>query len=322
MNKKNARNRLIVWSIIAVMLLGVFFNSMSSRNGFYNMFGFINMGRDDRDFDYNHKLDKINEWSVDANNISDINIDLTVDDVLIQTTDEKDIKIIEKSNYKLNKNEYLQVSDDNKVLDIYRDSKFLAKINNISFFNNKIRAVEIYIPKEYYSNLLVKNDVGDIKILSNLNLKNISINQHVGEVSIREDINCDKFTSKSDTGNIEGKNINAKEYNIKAAIGDIDFKGISGKGRVESNVGDINCEIDKIDGNIDIKSNVGDVDLYIKESLSFGLDAKSNVGDIDSNFQFTNYNKEKRELKANIGENTSNTIKIKSDVGDISIYKK
>ncbi|MGX4599188.1 DUF4097 family beta strand repeat-containing protein [Faecalimicrobium sp. JNUCC 81] len=296
MSRKNAKFRIVIWSIITVVLIGLFVGGISLRN--------------------EDNLSKTNEWTVKVDNLKDININLTRDDLVIKTTKDKNIKIVESSNYEISEREQLKVSEESNSLNIYRDNKMLGWI---SFGRSKLRRIEIYIPENYKENLIVNNNVGDIDVLSNLNLENFEIYQNVGDLNIEEDISCNSFYGKLDVGNIDSRIINTKEYNIKASVGDIDIKGLSGKGSIKSNVGDIRCEIDKIDGNIDIKSNVGDVEVYISENSSFDIDAKSNVGDVDSNFPA---NIDSKTLKSSIGTDISGTIKVKSNVGDININKK
>ncbi|WP_042272777.1 DUF4097 family beta strand repeat-containing protein [[Clostridium] dakarense] len=296
MGSKNAKLRLVIWSIITVILISLFVGGISLRNG--------------------DNLGKTNEWTVKSDSLKNIKINLTRDDLVIKTTKDKDIKIVESSNYKINKREQLNISEENNSLNIYRDNKMLEWI---SFGRFKLRRIEIYIPENYKENLIVNNHVGDIDVLSNLNLENFEIYQNVGDLNIEGDISCNSLSAKLDVGNIDSRIINTKEYKFKASVGDIDIKGISGKGSIKSNVGDVRCEVDKIGGNIDIKSNVGDVDLYISENLSFDLDAKSNVGEVDSNFQA---NIDGKRMKSSVGTDISGTVKVKSDVGDISINKK
>lgn len=296
MSRRNAKFRLIIWSIITVMLVSLFVGGISLKN------------RDD--------LSKTNEWTVNTDSLKDIKINLTQDDLVIKTTKEKDIKIVESSNYEISKREQLKISEESNSLNIYRDNKTLGWI---SFGRFKSRSIEIYIPEAYKENLIVNNNAGEVDVLSNLNLDYFEIYQNVGNLNIEGNISCNKFFAKLDVGSMDSKIINTKEYNIKASVGAIDIEGLSGKGSVNSSVGEIRCTIDKIDGNIDIKSSVGEVDLYISENLSFDIDAKSNVGEVDSYFQ---ENIDGKRIKSSVGTDISGTIKVRSDVGDININKK
>lgn len=313
MSRKNAKFRLAMWSVVTVVLISLFVGGLSLKHGFSNMFNIIQIGAFHKD------LNKINEWTVKADNLQNIIVDLKVDDIIIRTTEDKDIKIVESSNYELNKKEELKISEEGKTVKIYRDHKIL---NGISFGQNKSKRIDIYIPETYKENLSVNNNVGDIEVLSNLNLDKFDISQNVGDLSIEGDISCNNFSAKSSTGSMEAAIINTKEYDIKASVGDIEFNGLSGKGTVKAATGDINCGIDRIDGDISIDSKVGDVEVNIADGLSFELDAKCNVGDIDSDFPITTSNKDGREVMSSIGEHTSSTIKLRSDVGDMEINRK
>lgn len=316
MGRKNAKFRLAIWSVVTVVLISLFVGGLSSRHNAYGIFNVIQIGGIGNS---SKNLNKINEWTIKTDNLKDIRVDLTVDDVVIRTTEEKDMKIVESSNYKLSEKEKLKISEESKDVKIYRNHDILS---GLSFGRNKTRRLDIYIPETYKANLSVDNNVGDIDVLSNLNLDQFNISLDVGDLSIEGDISCNNFSAKSSTGNIEASIINTKQYDIKSSVGDIDFTGLSGKGTIKASTGDINCGIDRIDGNINIDSKVGDVEVRVADGLSFELDAKCSVGDLDSDFPITTSKKDGKEVMASVGENGSSIMKIRADIGDIDISKK
>ena len=313
MGRKNAKFRLAMWSVVTVVLISLFVGGLSSSYGLYNIFNVVQIGT------HSKKLSKTNEWIIKADGLQDINVDLTVDDIIIRTSGDKDIKIVESSNYKLSEKEELKISENSKSVSIYRDNKVLG---GLSFGQNKLRRIDIYIPENYKESLSVNNNVGNIDVLSNLDLDQFVISQNVGDLNVEGDISCNNFTAKSSTGNIDVGIVNTKEYEIKSSVGDIDLRGLSGKGTIKAATGDINCGIDRIDGDISIDSKVGDVEVSVVDGLSFELDAKCSVGDINSDFPVTTSKKDGKEVMSSIGENISSTMKIRSDIGDIDINRK
>lgn len=313
MRNKNSKFRLVIWSVVTLILISLFVGSIKSNTRFLNIFNLIQIR------DNNSYIGKSNEYTVESANLENININLTQDDIILKTTTDKDIKIVESSNYKISENEKLKISEQSKSIDIYRNNEIL---DWISFGNLESRRIEIYIPENYKENLSLNNNVGDVDILSDLNLKSFKVSQDVGDLNIKGNINCNDFSSKSSTGSIKAKIINTKKYTFKASIGDIDIEGISGKGTIKSSTGDISCGIDKIDGNINVISKVGDIDLYIEESLRFDINTNHKVGEIKSDFPVILSNKDNKEVMSYNQEDTLNTLTLENEVGDISITKR
>ena len=241
------------------------------------------------------ELTEENQYTSKLENIKSIKLDVTVDDIIIEESNDKDIKIIEKSNHKLEDNEKLQINIKDEKLAISRnDKKFILGRNNIN------RRLEIYLPKGYNNSLIVENNVGDIKINSDLKLDKLSISQNVGDLELDSKIECNNF-------------------NFKNSTGDIEIKSIKGNGDIDYKVGNIECYLEGITGDVSIESATGDIDVSINKDSSFILDSKYSLGDLDTNIKLDNCNTGEKSLSGNYGKNAKHILKLKTNVGDLNI---
>ena len=121
--------------------------------------------------------------------------------------------------------------------------------------------IEVYLPSAYQDGIVIKNDVGDIKV-SNLNLSLLSIDADVGDIKL---------------DNIEGK------LDIKADVGDVEVKNvtITKNSSIENNVGDIMIKHIN-DVKIDSDTDIGDEVIKVNnKSSNITLKLRNDVGDIE-----------------------------------------
>ncbi|MGL5313665.1 MAG: DUF4097 family beta strand repeat-containing protein [Peptostreptococcaceae bacterium] len=306
------RNRgiliIVLCIVLIVFLVGVLFNN-TNRGISVGNFSFINIG--------NTKLTEEDKYNASLENVKTIKLETTVDDIIIEEGNEKDIQIIEKSNYKLDENEKLKISNNDDTLEIVRnDKKIIASKININ------RRLEIYLPKDYNGTLLLDNNVGDIKINCDLKLDKLSISQDVGDLKLSSNIECTNFNSKNNVGDTKIENLVCEEYSIKTSTGDIDINGIAGFGKIDGKIGNVDCTLNKISGDISITATTGDVDILVSGSESFILDSKSNVGDIETNINLDNCKTSQKSLSGSYGKDATYNMIVETNVGDIKIDTK
>lgn len=313
MSKKNAKIRIVLWSLVAIILSMFLFDNIFSRKNHFSISPFKFFSINISNNDGSNNLKHIQEYTANINNASDIEFNLGVDEIIIKSTSEDKIKIIEKSNYKLEKDEKLKISDGNKVVNISREGK------KINVGENRYRYLEVYLPESYGKNLSIKSSVGDVVIENGLNLGRLSINQGVGDLKIKGEMSLNELIASSNTGDMNIGKLNTESYDIKGKIGDISIKSIAGKGNIKVTTGEISCGIESMSGDVYISSKTGDVDLDVKNNLNCNLDAKCKVGDIDIDIKLNDYNGSKNNVNAVIGEKANYNLKVDSSVGDIEI---
>ena len=320
MRNSNSKLRIVIWSVITVVLIGLLINC-TSNSKFY-IFDRLSNRIDVRSFGiFKHlsqgEIKEINEYKSNIDDIKEIKFDLSIDTVIVSESNEKYVKIIEKSNYKLENDEKIKISKNGNTIEVSRN-----EINVRKNFNNIYRTVEIYLPKDYRNNLVLNNKLGDIYIESPFNLEKLEINQKIGDLNINSNIVCNEFISHMATGDIDIAHIYTTKYYIQTNVGDIDIKGLNGFGDIKSNIGDIECNIDEIDGDIYIESNTGDIDIFLNKDCNFNLNAKYNIGDFDTDLEFRDFKQNKKNIIAKVGDNPSNNINIKCNIGDLEINSK
>ncbi|WP_282192383.1 DUF4097 family beta strand repeat-containing protein [Romboutsia ilealis] len=320
MRNSNSKLRIVIWSVITVVLIGLLINC-TSNSKFY-IFDRLSNRIDVRSFGiFKHlsqgEIKEINEYKSNIDDIKEIKFDLSIDTVIVSESNEKYVKIIEKSNYKLENDEKLKVSKNGNTIEVSRN-----EINVRKKFNNIYRTVEIYLPKDYRNNLVLNNELGDVYIESPFNLEKLEINQNTGDLNINFNIVCNEFISHVATGDIDIANIYVTKYYIQTNVGDIDIKRLNGFGDIRSNIGDIECNINEIGGDIYIESNTGDVDIFLNKDCNFNLNAKYNIGDFDTDLEFGDFKQNKKNIIAKVGDNPFNNINIKCNIGDLEINSK
>ena len=215
----------------------------------------------------------------DINNIKNIKTDFNASDLIITENNEDNIKVIVKSNKTLKNKKYINAEIKSDTLSI-KDFNNKSNRNILGISSGYYLQVEIKIPKSYKENITINNIVGDITFDSDLNLNDLYIDVKTGDIDI------DKF---------------------------------SGKGSIESKVGDITCNIENLDGDLRIESKVGDVELYINKNLSFIFEVNNSVGDLDIGLKFNNVSQSSDSFVGEYGENPVNNINANVKTGDISI---
>ena len=131
--------------------------------------------------------------------------------------------------------------------------------------------ISVYLPKNEYNALNIKNDTGDTEIPGGISFKNIDISSKTGDF-VCSAPSSESIAIKSDTGDINLINSSADNFVISASTGDISIESISCSGNIEissdtgeKDISDCTCK------NLIISSNTGDVSLknvISKEKLS------------------------------------------------------
>lgn len=168
-----------------------------------------------------------------------------------------DIEILEGTEYAI---EYC-VSDGEFTYEV-KEGQLVINQDCDEFVHNILGGhngadIKIYIPADSNSNIkniYIENDVGDVKILGSFNDATISIENNVGDIDIEGEILA---------------NINV-ENNVGDIKVDIDTKESVYKFELNTDVGDVRSsgevtDIKYAQYTIDIDANVGDVDVTIEK---------------------------------------------------------
>ena len=252
------------------------------------------------------KLKIVSENTLSLKNITDINLQLDVDDVsFLENENSNEIKIIEKCTRDLSKEEQLKINVENNKINIHRNSN----LNINSLGKSFSRQVLIYLPSTYKNDLNLKLSLGNIDFDYNLNLNKLNLNLTTGSVNIK-DLKCNSFILEGRTGDFSIDNLICEEYDISLNTGSINVSDISGKGYINNTVGNIKSGISNMTGDTEISSSTGDIEVNILKEFDFIINSSCDIGEIKNDFK-----------ENSIGKNPKYTLIIDCGIGNIKINK-
>lgn len=252
------------------------------------------------------KLKIVSENTLSLKNITDINLQLDVDDVsFLENENSNEIKIIEKCTRDLSKEEQLKINAENNKINIHRNSN----LNINSLGKSFSRQVLIYLPSTYKNDLNLKLSLGNIDFDYNLNLNKLNLNLTTGSVNIK-DLKCNSFILEGRTGDFSIDTLICEEYGISLNTGSINVSDISGKGYINNTVGNIKSGISNMTGDTEISSSTGDIEVNILKEFDFIINSSCDIGEIKNDFK-----------ENSIGKNPKYTLIIDCGIGNIKINK-
>lgn len=252
------------------------------------------------------KLKIVSENTLSLKNITDINLQLDVDDVsFLENENSNEIKIIEKCTRDLSKEEQLKINAENNKINIHRNSN----LNINSLGKSFSRQVLIYLPSTYKNDLNLKLSLGNIDFDYNLNLNKLNLNLTTGSVNIK-DLKCNSFILEGRTGDFSIDTLICEEYGISLNTGSINVSDISGKGYINNTVGNIKSGISNMTGDTEISSSTGDIEVNILKEFDFIINSSCDIGEIKNDFK-----------ENSIGKNPKYTLTIDCGIGNIKINK-
>lgn len=258
MLRRVLKMRIVFFIILIIVLMGVLVRGI-------NLFGFGSSDESSNpSWAYKNKLER--KENIDG--VNSIVFKLDVGEAILKTTDKDEIAVVERSNKNLKKHKLIIDKTNNELT-------FREPTNRIAIFNfgtNNKKVVEISLPKKYQDKLYLYSDVGNIKIKSDLNLKELELESDVGKVIVEGNIKADIFKSNSDAGDTKIARLEAKKFDIRSDVGKVIVESALGKGKVESDVGDVIFNFERIEGDSDFRTDVGKVILNINKDETFNLE--------------------------------------------------
>lgn len=281
---------------LSLSLVFIFVNIHTSEKEVFNL-NFTNS---------KDKLKIVSENTLSLENITDINLQLDVDDVsFLENENSNEIKIIEKCTRDLSKEEQLKINVENNKINIHRNSN----LNINSLGKSFSRQVLIYLPNTYKNDLNLKLALGNIDFGYNVNLNKLNLNLTTGNVNIK-DLKCNSFLLEGRTGDFSIDTLICEEYGISLNTGSINVSNIYGKGYINNTVGNIKSGISNMTGDTEISSSTGDIEVNILKEFDFIINASCDIGEIKTDFK-----------ENSIGKNPKYTLTIDCGIGNIKINK-
>lgn len=312
MNRTIIKILIGIWVIIAVGLTSFLVYAIRYSKSSGESFGFFQWR--------NVSVSTVQkDESVPLNNFNKINVDFSSEDIIVQTTDESNLRVVQKGATKLKEGDKFTINKDNNNIIIKRTaSNIVHSIFNFGYFGEKI---EVYIPKSYNKDLDIQSSSGNVIFNSDINLNNISCTARSGNLQLNGNITGNDVNLKSSSGNISVEALMSKIYKVNTSSGNIHIDSLSGSGEVAVSSGDVKINYTDIKEYSNVSTHSGNVNLSIPKGLSFEFNGKCSSGDINSNFDLNYKNKRGNEATAQVGSGPYKKINVKTSSGNIDIFE-
>lgn len=151
--------------------------------------------------------------------------------------------------------------------------------------------ITITLPESELDEATIKNEIGQIHV-SDLNCKNGSLKNGVGEFQIENSNFTDSLSFDNGVGDFVAKNCTTGSVELKNGIGELNLKNCVTDGdiTIENGIGEINLVLDTYGYlyEIDTQNGIGEIDID-DNSRGFGeskytIKAKNGIGEINVEF--------------------------------------
>jgi lia operon protein LiaG len=202
-----------------------------------------------------------------------------------------------------------------EITTVRRDGKRWA----LGFFSSDL-ILEIRVPKQYRSALIVNTSSGDVEI-TDQNLSELAVATSSGTIQLHS-VQAATVVMDSSSGDQTAENLQAEYSELTSSSGEIRVRDLQGGVKAESSSGDITLRYREFSSNLEVRSSSGDVELHLTESAEFKVEARASSGDIDCAFPVT-LTEADSEIRSNrlygtVGEGT-HRISVRTSSGDITI---
>ncbi|MDT8718356.1 DUF4097 family beta strand repeat protein [Clostridium sp. 19966] len=254
-------------------------------------------------------------------NYSNINLDFTSADIKIYSTDDNQLKVVEKSSSKLTEQEKFVVLKEGNSLDIKDgDKENVSHHSFINIFNLSFgKSIEVYIPKSYSKDLTINSTSGSIRFEEAMVLYNLKCYHTSGSFKAVDKITANEFYIDASSGSIELQALECKKYDIKVTSGEIKLGKLSGSGDVKSSSGSIDVDYKSIDEYSNVEATSGSIKLNLSQEINFDFQGQCTSGSINGNIDmnFQGYRKNKAEAK--VGNSPYKNLRASTSSGSIRI---
>lgn len=311
MDKKLIKTLIVIWSVIAIGLIGLLVYGIVNGRGLNSMLVFKHP------FSSTLKVQK--EDSIEINNLDKLNINFSSSDILIEPTDEPNIKVVQKASGDLDDDQKFVVNKSGNEVTIEKED--LHQFFTLFNWGSLNQRIEVYIPKSYNKDLFAHTSSGDIKCNLDTTLNNIECKATSGNLFIGANMRANEIDLKVSSGNIKVESLASKKYNINTTSGNVDIDSITGSGGIKASSGNIRVSYKDIDEYSEVKATSGNIRMEVPKELSFEFDGECTSGDIKSNFDLNYKGKRGNKATAQIGTAPYKKIDASTSSGNINITK-
>lgn len=228
-------------------------------------------------------------------NINEINLNLSSQDIKIVNYDGQDLKVQIKSHNTIS-GELLEAENDNKL------------VLNPRYDTPSNASITVSIPYDFNERgtLKIITSSGDIDT-SNLSMNTLNLSTASGEINI-SNLNLNYLSLNSSSGDIDFNTMTVlNETKLNSSSGSITGSGALGTVNGSTSSGDIELKFKNSLSNTSLSTTSGSVALYIPKNLGYKINYDTISGDLDSSH---------KQLSSG---DESSLININTTSGDLSI---
>ena len=176
---------------------------------------------------------------------------------------------------------------------------------NVFQFFNKTPKLNIYIPEDYNRELAIQVGSGNVDFsVSPKNeptkLQHLMVEMSSGRVNLNH-IHATEFTHDGSSGLLSVDGLITETGEIEMSSGKTQIKGYEGKLKGEVSSGEMNIQIDKLIGDIDLEASSGRINLDLPDDADFTLNGKASSGRITSDFDLDSQTNDDGDLMGTSG---------------------
>ena len=278
------------------------------------------------------KKDTLTHENALEGDITNIDINVDVSDVIFNATTDGTKKVVFKESEKMYHT--YSVSEGKLQIGFKDERKWHDKMFTMNHFK-----VELYLPAAHYGDLVAKDSTGDFSIPSDFSFNSININASTGDMdlkcSVSENINiktstghqslsslsAKNMTLNADTGNLTLNSVTVEEkLTITRSTGSINATNVRAKDyESKSSTGNVTLKDVVIDNHIQIETSTGNVKFDDSDATTLSI--KTSTGDVKGTLLTKKIFYVKTDTgKVNVPTSTEGGLcEITTDTGDISI---
>ncbi|MDR1117040.1 MAG: DUF4097 family beta strand repeat-containing protein [Oscillospiraceae bacterium] len=290
--------RIVCWSIVIVVLAGIVFMGVNGGFSYFDL-PFISIGNPG----FEGTVSTTGSESVNAADISNIEIDWTAGKVGISAYDGSEIKFTQTSNRSIEDKDRMVYKVEAGKLRV-RDGDGQRKYGFISFGNKNSTDLTMWIPANIYLSALDVSVVSASASVSGVTLGRINIDGVSGGITvyniISEEARFDTVSGEITAEGIEIGNLKSDSVSGSAAfygtMKKLNYSSVSGAVKLEGSVNEARC--DTTSGSVEISSSVcpgyisastvsGSVTIAIPDNDGFTLSYDKVSGSLSNDFPTT-----------------------------------
>lgn len=248
----------------------------------------------------------VSDQSYSSDTLHTVNIAFISESIRFYLHDSNDIRIVELMSKNPSPDELARVTICNGEMNIKGGRRL--------FFIAKSK-VDIYLPRSYHGNLIVRVTSSSIKIEETFKLKNVLMRGVSCSIKGRS-ILSENIDIHVGSGSIKLNEL-AGQHLLSTESGAIHIDRMIGGGECKTTSGSIHVAYDQLDSNLCLSTISGSVRLFVPESVSFNYYATTVSGSIHTCFNSNQYSSSRNKVQGQVGETPDKNINIKVVSGSI-----